>query len=297
MKRKLFIGSSKEGLSYAQKLKVTIESELDEWIDCTIWSDGEIFGLNNSTLHSLVQASRKFDYGILVASKDDKTNFRGVNVIIPRDNVLFEMGMFLGSLGLTRAFMLVEEECKLPTDYNGITVPYFNSMIEGSIEKAIHQIIQAIQNSRNSFNIKPVPSAALALGYFESFIQKLAKKRLSEDIPFSLEIFLPVNISDIDTTIKIHKRNNPSDEISIYENGSRPIVHQYKNTEHNYWDIPTNLQTLNSLMNLIIPSMEIGINHEKQDWIEQEIRNFKGTLEVLIHQCEACKGFVTVSIL
>ena len=191
--------------------------------------------------------------------------------------------------------MLVEEECKLPTDYNGITVPYFNSMVEGSIEKAIRQIIQAIQNSRNSFNIKPVPSAALALGYFESFIQKLAKKRLNEEISFSLEILLPVNISDIDTTIKLHKRNNPSDEISIYENGSRPIVHKHKDSVHNYWDIPTNLQTLNSLMNLIIPSVEIGVNPEKQDWIEQEIRNFKGTLEVLINQCEACRGFVTVS--
>ncbi|MBI1838675.1 MAG: nucleotide-binding protein [Flavobacteriia bacterium] len=295
MKRKLFIGSSKEGLTHAQKLKEIIESELHEWIDCTIWSDGEIFGLNNSTLHSLVQASRKFDYGILVASKDDITKYRKTTVITPRDNVMFEMGMFLGSLGLTRAFMLVEEDCKLPTDYNGITVPYFNSMVEGSIDIAINQIIQAIRSSRNSFNIKPVPSAALALGYFESFIQKLAKKRLNEDIPFSLEILLPVNISDIDTTVKLHKRNNPSIEISIDENGSRPIVHQHTNSEHNYWDIPTNLQTLNSLMNLIIPSSEIGVNPEKQDWIEQEIRNFKGTLEVLINQCEACKGFVTVS--
>jgi hypothetical protein len=74
-------------------------------------------------------------------------------------------------------------------------------------------------------------------------------------------------------------------------------IAKYNGTEENYWDIPTTLQTLNNLINLIIPSNEIGLSKEKLDWIENEIRNFKGTLEMLIENCPACDGKVYVKYL
>ncbi len=45
---------------------------------------------------------------------------------------------------------------------------------------------------------------------------------------------------------------------------------------------------------LVNPSQEVGIEEQKQDWISHELRNFKGTIEVLVAQCEACVGNVTV---
>jgi hypothetical protein len=294
MKRKLFIGSSSEGKRIAENLKEKIETENGDWIECDIWNEGKVFELNTSALDALIKASRKYDYGILVATKDDLLKSRGFNHFVPRDNVMFEMGMFLGSLGLTRAFLLVEKQSKLPTDYNGITVPYYDDEIEGSLEKAIESIQSAISNSRNTFNLKPVPSAALALGYFESLVQNIAKKRLEQGKDFKLTILLPGNISDIRMEASNHRIQNPTEEIAIVDGQKRPSITKYIGIEENYWDIPTTLQTLNNLMNLIIPSTEIGISIEKKDWIDNELRNFKGTLEMLIKNCPACDGRVFV---
>lgn len=294
MKRKIFIGSSSEGSDIAEKLKEEIESEMSDWIECDLWNGGKIFDLNTSALDSLMKASRKYDYGVLVATKDDITNSRGKEAHVPRDNVMFEMGMFLGSLGLTRAFLLVEKQSKLPTDYNGITVPYFEKDIEGRIEEAVKKIKRAINLSQNSYNLRPVPSAALALGYFENFVQKVAKEKLQDGIPFKFQILLPENISDLDVVTQVHKRDFPSEEVRIYKGQPRPIVFKYCGEGENYWDIPSTLQTLSNLMNMFFPTSEIGLNPEKQDWILNELRNFKGTLEVLIEQCPACKGQITV---
>ena len=137
MKRKLFIGSSSEGKEIAEILKAKIEIENGDWIECDIWDEGKIFELNSSALDALVKASRKYDYGILVATKDDLLKSRGANLQVPRDNVMFEMGMFLGSLGLTRAFLMVEKHSKLTTYYNVITVPYFDTYDECKLDKAI----------------------------------------------------------------------------------------------------------------------------------------------------------------
>lgn len=294
MKRKLFIGSSSEGKKIAENLKVKIESENGNWIECDIWDEGKVFELNTSALDALVKASRKYDYGILVATKDDLLKSRGSDYQVPRDNVMFEMGMFLGSLGLTRAFLLVEKQSKLPTDYNGITVPYFDNDIAGSLENAIVGIQVAISNSRNTFNLKPVPSAALALGYFESLVQNIAKKRLEQGREFKLTILLPKNISDVRIVASNHRMNNPTEDIAIVEGQQRPSITKYIGVEENYWDIPTTLQTLHNLMHLFSPSVEIGLSNEKKDWIEYELRNFKGTLEMLIKNCPACDGRVFV---
>lgn len=294
MKRKLFIGSSSEGKQVAEKLKAKIESEDGDWLECDIWDEGKVFELNTSALDALVKASRKYDYGILVATKDDLLKSRGTDHQVPRDNVMFEMGMFLGSLGLTRAFLLVEKHSKLPTDYNGITVPYFDNDIDGSLDNAIIGIQSAISNSRNSFNLKPVPSAALALGYFESLVQNVAKKRLEQGRDFKLTILLPKNISDVRIVASKHRMNNPSQDIEIVEGQQRPSITKYIGVEESYWDIPTTLQTLHNLMNLFSPSAEIGLSNEKKDWIEYELRNFKGTLEMLIKNCPACDGRVFV---
>jgi hypothetical protein len=142
--------------------------------------------------------------------------------------------------------------------------------------------------------LKPVPSAALALGYFESLVQNIAKKRLEQGKEFKFTILLPDNISDVRMIVTKHRMENPTEEIAVVDGQKRPSIAKYIGAEENYWDIPTTLQTLNNLMNLIIPSTEIGISIEKKDWIDNELRNFKGTLEMLIENCPACKDRVFV---
>jgi len=151
MKRKLFIGSSKEGLFYAKQVKELITKECGDWLECEVWNEGGIFTLNKSTLENLVKASRRFDYGILVATNDDLALIKLKARTIPRDNVIFEMGLFLGSLGLTRAFLLTQEKCKLPSDYNGITTVRLpkKKSLSINIKSLIKQLNETKDNTIN----------------------------------------------------------------------------------------------------------------------------------------------------
>lgn len=275
MKRKIFIGSSAEGIKIANQVKDQINIELGDWIECETWGDGKVFSLNGGTLESLVKASRKYDYGIMLASKDDVLIKRMKIFNVMRDNVLFEMGLFLGSLGLQRAFLITHDRTSLSSDFNGVTVVKYN---DKNISTTIANVISEIKKTKESFNLKPVPSAALALGYFQSFIMPFAKKHYQLSPTFQIKILIPKNISDVNAKITKYKTENES----IQTTGDRPIAFQYKNEQNKYWDIPTTLQTIDNLMDYFVPSSELGINIEKVEWIQHELRNFKGTLETLI---------------
>lgn len=292
MKRKLFIGSSREGLPFANEVKQQIDLACGDWIKTDLWNGGEVFSLNKSSLECLSNASRKYDYGILVASVDDLRLSREELKVIPRDNVIFEMGMFLGSLGLTRAFMLIEELNTLPSDYNGITVPIFQRENPQSLTSAIEQIVDAIRKTKNSSNIKPIPSTALAFGYFENYVQKVANLKLASGEDFTLKIVIPTNLSNVNTSKLVYIRNNPSKEIAVSKENERPTYFKYNDIENSYWDMPTTLSTLDKLIEMALRPSEVGFNPEKEEWVEHEIINFKNTLEVLTNRCDACKGHI-----
>lgn len=281
MKRKIFIGSSKEGLDIAKQVSEQISIICGDWLTVELWSDGGVFQMNKSALDSLINASRRFDYGLLIATRDDRATVRRRKFWIPRDNVMFEMGMFLGSLGLTRAFLLVENSNKLPTDYNGITVGYFNRKDKKSTELECSKLIKMLENTKNTFNLKPLPSASLALGYFENFLLPAGKKIHLETNDFQILVAIPKDLKNIRHEIMKYGRDNKSTEISVYENGSRPLIHKLEGATHQYWDIPRTISTLQQLIDIILPSEEIGISKEKYEWLEHELRNFTGTIEML----------------
>jgi predicted nucleotide-binding protein with TIR-like domain len=114
----VFIGSSSEGLDIAREVELHLSREAN----VTLWTNG-IFVLGEGSLESLVNALDKFDFAVLVLSPDDLLETRGENFTSPRDNVLFELGLFMGRLGRRRTIILSEEgaQLKLPSDLNGIT--------------------------------------------------------------------------------------------------------------------------------------------------------------------------------
>lgn len=130
----VFVGSSTEGLPIAQALQVL----LDHQCEVEIWSQG-VFGLSQGGLESLVLALDRFDFAVLVLSADDLIMNRGETVAAPRDNVLFELGLFTGGLGRARTYMLYEriKPPKLPTDLAGITAATFEQHSSGNLEAAL----------------------------------------------------------------------------------------------------------------------------------------------------------------
>ena len=98
-KPRVFIGSSKEGHSVAEYIQLGLDHEAE----CTTWSQG-VFGLSKTTSESLFHATRKFDYAVLVLTPDDLNLTRGKEQNVPRDNVVFELGLFMGALTTLAGF-------------------------------------------------------------------------------------------------------------------------------------------------------------------------------------------------
>jgi hypothetical protein len=118
LKPKVFIGSSTEGKEIAD----AIDSGLRKEAEPTLWTAG-VFGLSDSNLSSLMLQVRESDFGVFVFSADDTAEIRGKFLQIPRDNVVYELGLFSGALGPSRCFFVVPEDqiIHLPSDLLGIT--------------------------------------------------------------------------------------------------------------------------------------------------------------------------------
>src|SRR5207249_3320720 len=90
-----------------------------------------VFGLSEATIESLEQTSRQADFAVLVLAADDTVRTRGRHHAVPRDNVIFELGLFMGAIGRSRTFMVVEKSTKkvrIPPDLKGVTYLQIDSV-------------------------------------------------------------------------------------------------------------------------------------------------------------------------
>src|SRR5579864_3975334 len=100
-KPKIFIGSSTENLNVARAIA-----------DCLarrnykpqVWDEG-LFKQNESTFDGLLRISTEVDFAVFIWGASDVTMTRGRSIPSPRDNVIWETGLFLGALGKSRVFM------------------------------------------------------------------------------------------------------------------------------------------------------------------------------------------------
>ena len=94
--------------------------------DVRLWTDG-VFRPSTFALESLESELARVDFAALVLAPDDTVISRDVTSPAPRDNVVFELGLFMGALGHGRTFLVLPEGSanKVPSDLAGLTyVPY-----------------------------------------------------------------------------------------------------------------------------------------------------------------------------
>lgn len=117
-KPRLFIGSSVSGLPIANAIK----EELEQQFDVRVW-DKDVFKLSYSNLENLMNALDETDFASLVFLPEDKLNIKGKETETVRDNVIFELGLFLGRLGRDKVSFAVPKDYDfhLLTDLAGIT--------------------------------------------------------------------------------------------------------------------------------------------------------------------------------
>ena len=307
----LFIGSSSEGLSTAQAIKKKFDAEMD----VTLWNEG-VFKMNASYLESLLRASNSFDFAILVFTPDDLVTSRSQTQSVPRDNVIFEHGLFLGRLGPNRAFIVCEETTKVLSDYAGITIATYRKREGGSVLAAVgsacNRIRTAIEQERQQPKIGVLPSTALAVGYFENFVSKvLTALRLKRELQmkrqlndakgkptvercrlsydsFVLHIVIPNNLSELSND-NLQVRVSNLVHISIetpFRDFPFYIVSKDYNPESkatlSVFDIPTTLLASRKAVELILGGGSIGLSSDQENCERREIRNFELTLRKLI---------------
>ena len=141
MRPRIFLGSSGK----QAELLEAITSGLEDVADVEPWTT--TFNPGRSTLDRLVELSQEVDFAAFVFAQDDWTTTDATESgeASPRDNVVFEAGLFGGALGIRRTFILHASGSKLPTDLLGLTSIRYDaaagpdevSQINGKLRKAI----------------------------------------------------------------------------------------------------------------------------------------------------------------
>lgn len=147
----IFVGSSSEGLGAAKAL----QAGLADAADITLWTQG-IFQPSFGYLESLVKALDQADFAVLVLTPDDVTASRGEERDSPRDNVVFELGLFIGRLGRQRCFFVHEKAAglKIPSDLLGIAGATYARRSDSNMAAALGPVCTTIEGRLRDLGVR-----------------------------------------------------------------------------------------------------------------------------------------------
>ena len=144
---KLFIISSSEALDVANE----IQSHLHRDVFSSVWNEGTFFA-GGYSLEALEKAVNESDFAVAVAQPDDIVSTRGSSHPTLRDNVLFELGLFMGRLSRYRAILIHPRVAglKLPSDLHGLTALSYEagapSELSVRLGPACHEIRKLVRS-------------------------------------------------------------------------------------------------------------------------------------------------------
>src|SRR4051794_20764711 len=148
-KPRIFLGSSGK----QAKLLQALTRGLGDVAHVEPWTTS--FNPGTTTLERLLELTREVDFAAFIFARDDWTTNSAATSepttapgqASPRDNVVFEAGLFGGVLGMRRTFILHAEGAKLPTDLLGLTSVRYGDASTAAEVKAVNQKLRkAIDN-------------------------------------------------------------------------------------------------------------------------------------------------------
>lgn len=146
-KPRIFLGSSGK----QEKLLQALTRGLEDVAHVDPWTTS--FNPGTTTLERLVELAHEVDFAAFVFAKDDWTTANssaspadGSGQASPRDNVVFEAGLFGGVLGMRRTFILHATGAKLPSDLLGLTsIRYGDATTPAEIKVVNQKLRKAIE--------------------------------------------------------------------------------------------------------------------------------------------------------
>src|SRR6188474_3262532 len=147
-KPRIFLGSSGK----QEKLLQALVRGLEDVAHVDPWTTS--FNPGTSTLDRLLELTHEVDFAAFVFARDDWTAASptasaaaGSGQASPRDNVVFEAGLFGGVLGMRRTFILHANGSKLPSDLLGLTcVRYEEATTPSEVTVVCQKIQKAIES-------------------------------------------------------------------------------------------------------------------------------------------------------
>ncbi|HJQ24679.1 MAG TPA: TIR domain-containing protein [Blastocatellia bacterium] len=115
----IFIGSSKESLNIVRAMESAFQH--DDFL-VRPWTSSGVFGASHFAIEDLERQVQTSDFAVLVLGPDDKVLSRDQVSDAPRDNVIFELGLFMGALTRQRTFIVLPRgiDIKVPSDLLGL---------------------------------------------------------------------------------------------------------------------------------------------------------------------------------
>src|ERR1700733_10286103 len=101
LRPRIFIGSSIEARQAAKQVAETLD-----WCECEVWTEG-FFRPGGATAATIQGRLLDFEGAMFLLSPDDFLKSRGKVGPAARSNVIFELGMFGGALGLSNCLQFI----------------------------------------------------------------------------------------------------------------------------------------------------------------------------------------------
>jgi len=147
-KPRIFLGSSGK----QEKLLQALARGLEDIAHVDPWTTS--FNPGTTTLERLVELAHEVDFAAFVFARDDWTTLSPPAAAAPesgqaspRDNVVYEAGLFGGVIGMRRTFILHASGAKLPSDLLGLTcVRYGEATTASEIKAVVQKLRKAIEN-------------------------------------------------------------------------------------------------------------------------------------------------------
>lgn len=307
----------------AHALALGVKENLESNFNVELWKEG-FFSKNSSVpLQQFLKNLLCYDFAIIILTEDDTRKKNGdedaETELVPRDNVIFELGACSARLGPHRTFTLVpnliNSKISLPSYFKGISLLDYKDSDNkvAATGTACSRIIQEVNNlDQNAFH-SDLPSQGLAFGYFGNFILPIYNNtREEQEVSFynsspkwhpnnglTITIVIPdkvMNRQGADSYF-LNELSYENTKIKLDRNRDMSVYVQCFNTGQpmHIFDIPTTLLTTEKVLEKVDSFWgKFGGSKFKSDLLKREMKTFKRTMETLIPENKIEDGIVFI---
>ena len=151
--RHVFVASSSEQLKTARAVAAALSDGQE--IIAEPWTE-KTFNFSDTYIESLEKKLETADFAVVVLTADDPAVVRKKAVNLPRDNVIFELGLFMGRLGRERVFFLVDGDSgtQIASDLSGVRPVQFNRKVPGADFRSLKTVARALSDQMRNLPLR-----------------------------------------------------------------------------------------------------------------------------------------------